>query len=206
MPPLGAETTVVKPAPRHVSMRLSARVASPAASRQGVEPGRSSGPREIGGRGPPSPPAVGGAERRPMSVKESNKPGYTVSPLPSMNQASCGKVTSLPTAVITPREMTTVAFSMRGPDTGTTVAPRMANDCGSPPCAAIRGAAARATARVAMSASAGHHFRRRTEGIHDSLFWTARKDAIHKALFWQTERLGGSFRRVKEAKAIVAAK
>src|SRR5271165_4996096 len=44
-------------------------------------------------------------------------------------------VRSLPTAVMTPREIRTVAFSMGGPETGTTLAPRMAKWRGSPPCA-----------------------------------------------------------------------
>src|SRR5258705_12643552 len=52
-----------------------------------------------------------------------------------MIQVSCGEGTTLPTAVITPCETITAAFSMRGPETGTTVAPRIAKDCGSPPCA-----------------------------------------------------------------------
>src|SRR3989441_10649449 len=62
-PPLGAETTVVNPALRHVSMRLSLRLTSSAALRHGVEPGRSSGPRaaSCGRRGAPSAPAGGAA-------------------------------------------------------------------------------------------------------------------------------------------------
>src|SRR5258708_32133528 len=80
-PPLGAETTVVNPALRQVSMRLSLRLTSSAALRQGVEPGRSSGPpaASCGRRGAPSAPA-GGAAGIPTSVKESNKPGYTINP------------------------------------------------------------------------------------------------------------------------------
>src|SRR6266571_1638946 len=75
-PPLGAETTVVNPALRHVSMRLSLRLTSSAALRHGVEPGRSSGPRaaSCGRRGAPSAPA-GGAAGMPTSVKESKRPG-----------------------------------------------------------------------------------------------------------------------------------
>src|SRR3989442_6035665 len=75
-PPLGAETTVVNPALRHVSMRLSLRLTSSAALRHGVEPGRSSGPRaaSCGRRGAPSAPA-GGAARMPTAVKESKGPG-----------------------------------------------------------------------------------------------------------------------------------
>src|SRR5713226_10606041 len=56
IPPFGAETTVVNPALRHVSIRLSLRLASSAALRHGVEKGRSSGPRaaSCARRGPPS--------------------------------------------------------------------------------------------------------------------------------------------------------
>src|SRR6266478_1256477 len=77
IPPFGAEITVVNPAERQVSTRLSLRVASSAALRQGVDPGRSSGPREVGGceRAPLSPPDGAGAEGMPTSVKESMKPG-----------------------------------------------------------------------------------------------------------------------------------
>src|SRR5882762_9531552 len=55
-----------------------------------------------------------------------------------MTHASSGMVASLLTALITPRETTTVAFSRRVPETGTTVTPRIAKYCGSPPCAAQR--------------------------------------------------------------------
>src|SRR2546430_16257122 len=55
-PHLGAETTVVKPALRQVSTRLSEIFASSAALRQGVAPGRFSG--LLVGRGPA--PAPGG--------------------------------------------------------------------------------------------------------------------------------------------------
>src|SRR5579883_3221401 len=112
-PPFGAETTVVNPPSRHVAMRLSVRLTSSAPLRQGVDCGRSSGPRAGGSAGlappppprrPPPPSAAGGAgaEGMPISVYASIKPGYTVSPLPSMTHASSGIFTSLPTAVITP--------------------------------------------------------------------------------------------------------
>src|SRR4029077_4651388 len=78
-PPLGAETTVVNPAERQVSTRLSLRLASSAALRQGVEPGRSSGPREVGG-GWRLASLPEGAGAMPTSVKESMKPGYTTKP------------------------------------------------------------------------------------------------------------------------------
>src|ERR1700745_3567680 len=54
-PPFGEETTVVNPAVRQVSIRLSLRFASLAAVRHGVEPGRSSGPFAAGCP-PPAPP------------------------------------------------------------------------------------------------------------------------------------------------------
>src|SRR2546427_13164818 len=47
MPPLGAESAVVKPVLRQDSRRLSSGLISSAALRQGVVPGRSCGPREI---------------------------------------------------------------------------------------------------------------------------------------------------------------
>src|SRR5215831_14659239 len=72
-----------------------------------------------------------------------------------MTHASSGIRASLLTAVITPREMITVALSMRGPETGTTVAPRIAKYCGSPPCPAILGAATRKRPSEAVRAS--HH-------------------------------------------------
>ena len=72
---------MVNPALRQVSTRLSLSVASSAASRQGVERGRSSGPREIGRCGRAtchrlrSPRAGAGAGGRPTSVNESIRPG-----------------------------------------------------------------------------------------------------------------------------------
>src|ERR1700687_5062252 len=117
-----------------------------------------------------------------------------------MSQASCGKLASLPTAVITPREMTTVAFSMRGRETGTTVAPRIAKDCGSPPCAAIRGAATKRTLRVVTSARANDKLRRGTEGIHHSLVGRRGKTHATKHGFGRRKRVGGSSGRVKETK------
>src|SRR6266446_9170807 len=77
IPPFGAEITVVNPAERQVSTRLSLKLASSAALRQGVDPGRSSGPRDAGGCGrePPSPAEGAGPGSMPTSVKESMKPG-----------------------------------------------------------------------------------------------------------------------------------
>ena len=76
--------TVVKPPLRQDSMRLSLKLKSSAALRQGVVPGRSSGPRETSPVGaarrpppPPSaaPPGAGAADGNPRSVKESKSPG-----------------------------------------------------------------------------------------------------------------------------------
>src|SRR5260370_39990917 len=119
IPPFGAETTVVNPALRHVSRRLSLRLTSSAALRHGVDKGRSSGPRALScePRGPPSP-LVDAAAGIPTSVNESNKPGYTINPFPSRTQASVGVAASFPIAVMRPRETTIVAFSTGGPETG----------------------------------------------------------------------------------------
>src|ERR1700686_2055954 len=170
IPPFGAETAVVNPAERQVSMRLSARLTSSAALRHGVVPGRSSGPREVGccGREPPSPPDGAGAGTMPTSVKASIKPGYTVRPLPSTTQASSGTAASLAIVLMTPRAMMTVAFSTRGPETGTTVTPRMAKYCGSPPCAASCGAEAGISARMKATLETNHTVRLKKERITHS--------------------------------------
>src|ERR1700716_2863057 len=75
IPPFGAEMTAVNPAERQVSTRLSPRLASSAALRHGVAPGRSSGPREMDvcGCELPSPDGAG-VGGTPTSVKESMKP------------------------------------------------------------------------------------------------------------------------------------
>src|SRR3989442_2852720 len=87
MPPLGAESAVVKPVLRQDSRRLSSGLISSAALRQGVVPGRSCGPREIvwacgmlpgTAGGPPTapgPPGAPGAAVRPRSVSASINPG-----------------------------------------------------------------------------------------------------------------------------------
>src|SRR6266478_6736966 len=113
IPPGGAEMTVVNPALRQVSMRLSLRLTSSAALRHGVEAGRSSGPRapSCGRRGPPSPLA-GGAGGIPTSVNESIRPGYTVNPLPSMTQASGGIVTYFPIAFFLNDTATTEIYTL----------------------------------------------------------------------------------------------
>src|SRR5882762_502754 len=88
-------------------------------------------------------------------------------PLPSMTQASGGIATSFPTAVMVPRERTTVAFSIGGPATGTTLAPRMAKYCGSPPCA-NRDGAAQKNRSSAVRHTADAHLRIRLEHMQDS--------------------------------------
>src|SRR6266852_3203540 len=103
-----------------------------------------------------------------------------------------------------PREMTTVAFSRRGPETGMTVAPRMAKYFGSPPCAASRGAATKRPERVAILARDKDNLRPGTECIHDSLFGRRGRTRSTKHCFGRRKRLGGSFRRVKETKTIQA--
>src|SRR5437016_45432 len=55
-----------------------------------------------------------------------------------MTHASGGMAMSFPTAVMRPRDMTMVAFSRGGPETGTTLALRMAKYCGEPQYFAIR--------------------------------------------------------------------
>src|SRR4029077_13865044 len=117
-----------------------------------------------------------------------------------MIQVSCGKVTSLPTAVITPCETITVAFSMRGPETGTTVAPRIAKDCGSPPCAFSSEGAAN-NRMAAVRAIANDKRRRGTKCIPDSFIWVARKDANPDHRFCRRIRLVGSYRGVKNDRA-----
>src|SRR5258707_11488062 len=97
IPPFGAETTVVNPALRQVSMRLSLRLTSSAALRQGVEPGRSSGPRALSceRRGPPSPPA-GGAGGVTPPVAGTKKPGGNVQTVPSVAPAPRGTGVGFP--------------------------------------------------------------------------------------------------------------
>src|ERR1700760_2189044 len=82
-----------------------------------------------------------------------------------MTQVSCGKLTSLPTAVMMPCATRIVPFSMRGPEIGTIVAPRMAKVCGSPPCAAARFGVAAKTTSAAAAAIANDKLRRMTRCI-----------------------------------------
>src|SRR6266705_5451844 len=103
----------------------------------------------------------------PTSVNESNSPGYTVNPLPSMTHASGGMARSFPIAVMRPREITMVAFSTGGPETGTTLAPRMAKYCGSPPCA-YRAGAAQKRANRAVKQTAKAHLRIGLDRMQDS--------------------------------------
>jgi hypothetical protein len=81
------------------------------------------------------------------------------------------------TALITPREMMTVAFSRRGPETGTTVAPRIAKYCGSPPCPAARGDPSSAAHRPAVTPSANLKLSNE-ERIHHSLVLDGAKGRI----------------------------
>src|SRR5215813_12042402 len=120
-----------------------------------------------------------------------------VRPLPSMTHASSGTAASFPTAEITPRDTITVAFSIRGPETGTTVAFLIAKYCGSPPWARSCGAAASSMATAASSVNANED-RRRRKRMHDSLFWMARKDAIHRHCLGRRMRLVGSCGSVKK--------
>src|ERR1700676_2758327 len=180
IPPFGAETTVVNPAARHVSTRLSPRLTSSAALRHGVVPGRSSGPRDVGGCGRAlvSPPDGAGVGTMPTSVKESIRPGYTVRPLPSMTQASSGTGASLATALMMPRARMTVTFSRRGPETGTPVTPRGAKYCGSPPRAAIRGARANVAAKTKARFETKHTIRLEKERIAHSYIGLPREAVI----------------------------
>src|SRR5260370_39637134 len=85
-----------------------------------------------------------------------------------MTHASWGMVASLLTALITPRETMTVAFSKRGPETGTTVAPRMAKHCGSPPRTSALSAPPKTAPTAAVTPSANLTLCN-VERIHDSL-------------------------------------
>src|ERR1700719_4014085 len=97
-----------------------------------------------------------------------------------MTQASSGIAASLLTALITPRERMTVAFSTRGPETGTTVAPRIAKYWGSPPCAAPR-AAPNKVAPIAATAPSANLNRCNEECIHHSLVLDSAKGRIQPA-------------------------
>src|SRR5712691_5645037 len=134
----------------------------------------------------------------PTSVKASMSPGYTVRPFPSMTHVSSGIGASLATDLITPRATITVTFSRRGPETGTTVAPRMAKYCGSPPCAAIRGASASERARMETTLQAKRTLRPNKELIPQLLTWIAAAGSDsteHRAS--RRTRLVGSHRGVK---------
>src|SRR5579862_3413951 len=75
MPAFGAASVVVNPAPRQLSMRGSLGFTSSAALRQGVVAGRSSGPRESGGRALGSLPEGAAGAITPTSENASNNPG-----------------------------------------------------------------------------------------------------------------------------------
>src|SRR6266436_5670688 len=84
-----------------------------------------------------------------------------------MTHASGGIAMSFPTAVMMPRERTTVAFSRGGPETGTTFAPRIAEYGGSPPCA-NKGGGAQKSRKSAVTQIADTHLRIRLERMQDS--------------------------------------
>src|SRR5712664_1038996 len=98
-------------------------------------------------------------------------------PLPSITQASSGMAASLLTALMTPCEMMTVVFSKRGPETGTTVTPRMAKYCGSPPCAAARAEPSNAAHPTATTPSANLNLISE-ERIHHSLVLDSTEGAV----------------------------
>src|SRR6195256_2253066 len=110
-----------------------------------------------------------------------------------MIQASGGIATSLPTAVMTPRERTTVAFSMGGPATGTTFAPRIAKYRGSPPCA-NRDDGAQKSRRSAVRQTADAHLQIRLERMQDSSRESVWKSPGNRKA--RRMRLVGSFLRV----------
>src|SRR5882762_3820619 len=117
-------------------------------------------------------------------------------PLPSMTQASGGIATSFPTAVMAPRERTTVAFSMGGPATGTTLAPRTAKYCGSPPCASRDGAAQKSRGSTVRH-TADAHLRIRLERMQDSSRESVGRTPSPGERKVRRMRLVGSFRPVK---------
>ena len=65
----------------------------------------------------------------PSPVLRWIRPGVIHRPAASTFVASAGTATSAPTAAILPSRMSTVAFSIFGPDTGYTVPPVMATVC-----------------------------------------------------------------------------
>src|SRR6266850_1216184 len=120
-------------------------------------------------------------------------------PLPSMTQASGGIATSFPTAVMAPRERTTVAFSMGGPATGTTLAPRMAKYCGSPPCASRDGAAQKSRGSTVRH-TADAHLRIRLERMQDSSRESVGRTPSPGKRKSQTDEASGKFRQSQASK------
>src|ERR1700730_7755620 len=112
-----------------------------------------------------------------------------------MTKASSGIGASFATALITPRAMITVPFSSRGPETGTTVTPRMAKYCGSPPCAAIRGAKASIAARMKTTLQTNATVRPKKECIPNSSSGLPREAKIHRASFEQRQEASGKLPR-----------
>src|SRR6266436_5280563 len=118
-------------------------------------------------------------------------------PLPSITSASAGIGTSFPIAAMMPCAMTTVALSIGGPETGTTLAPRIAKYSGSPPCAQICGAAASRTSSVAPSASTNEDLRVKTD-IVQAPFWEMKEDTIPRPSKKQTHEANGKFQESQE--------
>src|SRR6266404_5720348 len=115
-----------------------------------------------------------------------------------MTHASGGMAISFPTPAIRPRETTMVAFSKGGPDTGTTLAPRMAKYCGSPPCAR-RGGAIQRTAKRAAKQTADTHLRTTLECMQELLARALKGQPSPGNRKGRRMRLVGSFGRVKKA-------
>src|SRR5882724_5661251 len=115
-----------------------------------------------------------------------------------MTHASGGMAISFPTPAIRPRETTMVAFSMGGPATGTTLAPRMAKYCGSPPCASRDGAAQKSRGSTVRH-TADAHLRIRLERMQDSSRESVGRTRPPANVKVRRMRLVGSFGRVKQA-------
>ena len=134
----GNVTAEVKPALRSSSIRRSEVFNKSAARTHVVVNGRNCGPCSTGMTGSCAPNrGVAGASARgcvlcagvsgkPTVLRESISPGYTVTPWPSMTQASFGISMFSPTASMRPLRSSTVPFSSTGPLTVTMRAPRSA--------------------------------------------------------------------------------
>src|SRR5215470_15204480 len=97
---------------------------------------------------------------------------------------------SLPTARITPRATTTVASSSGGAETGTTLAPRMAKYCGSPPWA---NAGEPAAGRKTPGSSASAHKLMRSRVVRmPKLLMGTRRATDRPSVEW-TDEANGKF-------------